>query len=373
MIDLGLVVRLIGFMILVPWGLLVVWWYVALVYYVFFHREAAHNTDDFGIKILTTGDDSEVLEKTVSYCEREPLVISRKPVSISRGDLKVLPEGFECAAQFKGEQLEWARRELPQPYTLYLDEDSLCNFSEIPAADLVQFQEVPHSKKVLIASIEAHRIGFQIEQAFFEKTGPLYLWGGGFAVSNKLEQVTTWDRPSITEDTAFVFSLKQPYSFKFSKKKIDAQAPLTIKDLIRQRWRWASGTFDDLKYLDGHPWRRAWVNFRQLNWGLWPIYSLIPFVLGLPLWISILPLLQSGVWTALGAKIIGLSWQRTVIAVVLTPVTAYVHSIGCTLALLERQFMFARTPKSSDTTSRRMPSDDEPDQAVSTRRNRAAA
>jgi hypothetical protein len=330
---------------LVPWIIIVCWWYLALGYYLR-HREKSETTSDFGIKILTLGKDVEVLKKTVSHCKKRPLIISANPVDIPGAEVKVVPKDFECQAQFKGKDLEWGRRNHSFEYTLYLDEDSLCDFEEIPVADIVQFQEVPIAKNLFIAAIEAHRIGFQIEQAFFEKTGPLYLWGGGFAIKRWLEDKITWDRMSITEDTGFIFSINQPYKFKYSKKKIYDQAPLKIRDLIKQRWRWASGTYHDVKYLQNKV-RKAFVYFRTLNWGLWIVYAtLIPIIFPIGYLFTLPMLVQAMIWSAVGARIMKIGIPQAIIVTLIAPIAAYINSLGAFLALFKRQKKFKVTPKS---------------------------
>ena len=337
--------------IYVPWGVTVSWWYASLVYFLFIHKEDQSATEDFSIKILTTGDDVKVISKTARFCKKDPLIISRKPIELSRGQVKVMPEDFQCAAQYKAQQLEWARMAYPSEFTLYLDEDSLCDVERIPDADIVQFQEVPTTNSLLIGSIEAYRIGFQLEQALFEKFPPLFLWGGGVAIKQQLEDEITWDRSGITEDTAFIFSIRRPYTFKYSKHQIKAEAPLTVKDLIKQRWRWASGTYQDIRYLR-FGLRKTFVYFRIIQWSLWPLYVyVIPIFLSLPIWFPIFITFQSMVWSFAGTRIMKLPWHKTAIAVLLTPIASFIHSIGATLALVKPQKKFSRTPKQNPSTT----------------------
>lgn len=345
MFELGLrELVILALAVYVPWGITTVWWYAALVYYTSIHREEHNVTDDFAVKVLTTGDDGGVLTGTVLFSNKEPLVISRKHVPLPRGDVKVLPETFQCRARFKGQQLEWARREFPAHRTLFLDEDSLCDLHVIPVADIVQFQEVPQGKSKLIAAIEAYRMGFQIEQALFEKTGPLFLWGGGVAVSQDLEDDTTWNRPTVTEDTAFLYATRRPFTYRYSKKRIYDQAPPSIEALIKQRWRWASGTFRDTRYLPWG-WRRIFIYFRTLQWGLWPASMLAPAILGAPYWMTLPLLLQAIVWSFVGARVMGLTWKDTVLTVLAMPVASVIHSLGATMALVKPVNTFHRTPK----------------------------
>ena len=329
--------------IFIPWLVVTIWWYIGLLLYLL-HKENLITTTNFGVKILTLGKDEKVLRRTVWCCqEKEPLIITRSHVSLPNS--KVMPADFESKAKFKGQQLEWARKEYPYDYTLYLDEDSMCLFDKIPEGDIVQFREIPVSNNLLINIIEAHRIGFQIEQVLFEKTGPLYLWGGGFAVKRWLEDKVTWDRESITEDTGFVFSIREPYVFEYSKKPIYDQAPLKIRDLLRQRHRWASGTLQDVKYLK-NPWRKAFIYFRTINWGLWIVYAtLIPIVYALNPWLIVPFLVQTAIWSGVGAKLMKFNWWRSILTVLLAPLASYIHSFGALMAVFHPQKRFITTPK----------------------------
>jgi cellulose synthase/poly-beta-1,6-N-acetylglucosamine synthase-like glycosyltransferase len=207
------------------------------------------------------------------------------------------------------------------------------------------------TNSLLIGAIEAYRIGFQLEQALFEKFPPLFLWGGGVAIKQQLEDEITWDRSGITKDTAFIFSIRRPYTFKYSKHQIQAEAPLTVKDLIKQRWRWASGTYHDIRYLRIGL-RKILVYFRIAQWSLWPLYAFaVPLFLALPLWVPILITFQSMVWSFAGTRIMKLPWHRTAIAVLITPIASFFHSIGATLALVKLQKKFLRTPKQNSETA----------------------
>lgn len=328
--------------ILIPWVIITIWWYVGLILYLR-HKESLNKTTDFGIKILTLGENESVLRRTVECCSKEPTIITRRFLDLPNS--KLPPSDFKCQAKFKGKDLEWARREHPHNYTLYLDEDSLCSLREIPDADIVQFREVSSSDSLLVTAAEAHRLGFQVEQVIFEKVKPLYLWGGGFAVKRWLEDKTTWDRESITEDTGFLFSITDDYSFRYSKQPIYSRGPRNIKDLIFQRWRWASGIYQDTRYLENN-WLKVFVYFRIINWGLWTIYTPVIsiFFVGFCPWL-ILPAIQAMVWSGTGVRLMGLNWQRSVVSVLLAPIAAYIHSLGALLALFYRQKRFRVTPK----------------------------
>lgn len=333
---------MVWLIIFVPWAIITLWWWVSLVYYLK-HKEPLGATSDFGIKILTVGKDLKTLQATVRRCPKEPLVISKNHVDVPNS--KTSPPGFKAKAQYKGKDLEWARQEHPCYYTLYLDEDSQCGLWEsIPNATMVQFKEVPYGSW-LVEMVEAHRIGFQVEQALFEKTKPLYLWGGGFAVKQWLEDKITWDRYSITEDTGFVFSIDEPYDFRFTKQEIYNKAPLNLKDLVFQRWRWASGTYHDARNIK-NPWRKAFVYFRTFTWGGWVIYAtLIPVVFALnPL--LVLPFVaQAMVWSLVGSRLMHQRWYTTIAVTLLAPLASYINSIGATLALFCPVKGFRVTPK----------------------------
>lgn len=333
-----------GVAVLIPWAVMTLFWYAALVYERFFYQEASQQTRDFQVKVLTVGKAIGALKGTIRRSPKPPLVISRQETDLP--GTQVLPAGFNTKACFKGEQLEWARQECPSEFTLYLDEDSVCSpeMETIPDADIVQFQETPITDKAWIAAIEAHRIGFQQEQILFEKTRPLYLWGGGFAVKGWLEDAVTWDRESITEDTAFVFAIPDKARFAFSRKRIFNQAPPSIQALVKQRRRWTSGTLHDVRYLKS--WRhRWWTFFRTANWGLWTVTAPIAMAMVPSHPVFVVPLIQTMLWSAIGSRAMRLGWKHTIFSVVSAPVASWIHSVGALWGLLWPVTTFHVTPK----------------------------
>ncbi len=331
-------------LIFIPWAVVTVVWYLCIIYRVFFHKEEKEKTRDFGIKILTIGDNPKILKKTIHACPVPPKVISR--VKTGLPGTNVMPSDFTSLAQYKGQQMEWARLQHPYGYTVYLDEDSIfsAGVTEIPEADIVQFNEVPITKNRFIGAIEAHRIGFQAEQVAFEKIKPFYLWGGGFAIKRNLEDRVTWNRESITEDTAFMFLVPNGAKYKFSKIRVYNQAPPNLRALIKQRRRWASGAIEDVKY---HPdWKyRVWIVFRSINWGMWPLLVPVSVLIATNHIIFILPLIQTMIWSFVGARIMQQSLFRTVFSVAVAPIAGLFHSMGAFMALISQTKTFDVTPK----------------------------
>jgi hypothetical protein len=331
-------------LLFIPWTVVTMMWYVSIAYRFFMHKEEEKKTGTFAIKILTVGDDPETVSRTVAHCPVLPTIVSRTPTGLRRN--VVLPSAFTSRAQFKGEQLEWARRKFPSNYKVYLDEDSICSpeMRDIPDADIVQFRETPVASNWYTAAIEAHRIGFQAEQALFEKVKPFYLWGGGFAIKRWVEDATTWDRESITEDTAFIFRAPQSARFVYSKIRVFNQAPPTLRALIKQRRRWASGTYNDVHY---HPDARyrAWILVRAINWGSWPLVIPASIFLVVQHPLFLLPVVQTAIWSYAGAREMQLSTRWTLLAIATAPIAALFHSLGATAALVWRQKTFNVTPK----------------------------
>lgn len=333
--------------ILISWAIVTIWWYYGIFCY-FTNKEGA-TTKSFGIKILTTGENEKMVKETKELCERycnkSPKIISRKKMKTTLSE--VLPEDFQSKANFKGEQLEWSRKEHPMENTLYLDEDSEFYHDRIPVADIVQFQEIPQTENIMIAVIEASRIGFQIEQAAFAKTKPCYLWGGGFSVKKKIESNTTWNRASITEDTAFLYSIKKKFNYVFSKKEIYSQAPLTLIDLLKQRRRWTSGVFSDLKLIKNKKLKMI-IIFRILNWAVLPLH--IPFAIIMwdvnPL-ISVLFVSQTMIWAGVGGRIMGYNWADSFVIMLLSPIVSLFHCLGALWGLFYPVKSFRITPKES--------------------------
>lgn len=64
---------------------------------------------------------------------------------------------------------------------------------------------------------------------------------------------------------------------------------------------------------------KLFVYLRQLNWGLWPFYAAASALIGLPLWLKVLFIGQTLLWSFVGARILGVSLPRTVAYVARRP------------------------------------------------------
>jgi hypothetical protein len=234
------------------------------------------------VRILTVAAEEtvQVTANTVPDAIAETHVIAERDIDIDGAAVHVVPESFTCAAQRKGRALEWAREQVPceQEYVLYLDEDSiLTEFQGLPAADIVQISEHPlRTGSWFTYLCEIFRIGYQFEQRAFHRFAyPPYAWGGAIAVRKELEDRVTWDVPTITEDTTFIWRAADlgNLEYRLVNARIRNQAPPTLRSMVKQRRRWISGTINDIDLL---PLRyRPIIYTRIVTWTLSPI---VPFV-----------------------------------------------------------------------------------------------
>ena len=243
--------------------------------------------DEIQVRILTYDSPSTVQVTVNSVPEgiAETKVIAEAGMEIAGADVHVVPDEFESRAQKKGRAIEWARQHVAcdQEYVLYLDEDSIMvDFEGLPAADLIQITEHPlRTGSWLVYLCEVFRVGYQREQrAFHRMAYPLYAWGGAVAVRHELENEVTWDVPTITEDTTYIWRAAKHvdrqggrFSYRLLNRRFRNQAPPSIREMVNQRRRWMSGTLRDMYRL---PRRYLPLQFtRIITWTLSPV---IPFL-----------------------------------------------------------------------------------------------
>jgi len=203
---------------------------------------------------------------------------------------------------------------------------------------------------------EIFRMGFQIEQRVFPRFRyPLYAWGGGFAVKTAVEQEVTWDVPTVTEDTNFIWrAFADPdREMAVLPVKLLNQAPPSVGELIRQRRRWISGAS-----LDSHLLPRQYQLLsllRNAAWGLVALSPLLLIPLVTPVSIVFLPSLYE---VAIGIQIVGMfAWGfigywyyaerfRVLVGLFVSlPVVAVLHATGALWAILRPTKTFRVTQK----------------------------
>jgi hypothetical protein len=323
--------------------------------------------DEIQVRVMTI-DNAEVVQATINSLPDEIAdvrVVAEREIDIEGATVHVVPEVFTCEARHKGRALEWARRSIPcdTAYVLYLDEDTIvANLTGVPNTDVVQFTELPLYTGSRIGYLyEVFRIGFQYEQrAFHRFKYPLYVWGGGIAIKKSVEDRITWNYPTVTEDTAFVWRAARNASFTYSV--VDAefrnQAPSSVRGMFKQRRRWMSGTRAATSVL---PWTyRAFVSTRAVIWGLSPLIVVLavvsafvaPEFADMPyldtVLVTLLVYLHSV--SLLGARIYGLGPLGILVSVVLTGPLVVLNTAGALWGLLSPVKNFSVTEKVSPST-----------------------
>ncbi|RKD93665.1 glycosyltransferase family 2 protein [Halopiger aswanensis] len=318
--------------------------------------------DDVQVRILTV-DAEPVVQATVNAVPdaiADVRVIAESELSIDGATVHVVPDEFDCTAVRKGRAVEWARQNVPceSEYVLYLDEDTIMTgFDGLPDADVVQFTEKPiYTGSRLAYLCELFRVGYQLEQLGFHRLRyPLYAWGGGIAVRASLEDAVTWDARTITEDTNFIWRAADAgdLSYRLLDTRFRNQAPPSVRQLIRQRRRWISGTI-----ADGHilPRRyRPLYYTRVIVWGLSPLVPVV--ALAAYLAPGQLPTLEwYGSVAAVLAGILFVYMSGGLVAyrkhpllwlpvLVLTPVAVVTHAIGALWGIFQPATTFDVTEK----------------------------
>lgn len=318
--------------------------------------------DDIQVRIATV-DAEEVVQGTVDALPDaidDVHVIAEADIEVRNAAVHTVPESFECEAVYKGRALEWARRTVPceREYVLYLDEDTIvANLTGLPDADIVQFTELPiFTGSRLTYLCEVFRIGYQFEQRAFSRFRfPLYVWGGGLAVRRELEDRITWNRRTVTEDTAFVWTAAAAadVSFRVVDARFRNQTPPSVVALARQRRRWMTGNRSDAWRL---PLRyRAFVLFRAVVWAFSPLFAVLGLVgVGAASLDTVLPFygVAAGLLlvflhgiTAVGASIYGFRPLATLVAVALTIPIVLLSTVGALWGFLLPARTFEVTEK----------------------------
>lgn len=329
--------------------------------------EPVFGGDDVQVRILTIADE-DVVQQTVDAVPPELSdihVIAERPLSVAGATVHVVPEEFSCRATRKGRAMEWARRTLQceREFVLYLDEDSvMTTFDGFPDADVVQLREQPvRTAARLTYFAEIFRMGFQSELGSFARLpAPFYAWGGGLAVRRTVEDRVTWNRPSIVEDTEFVWRVAtEDLDFEVVDAIVHNQAPPTLEAIFEQRRRWIGGAIAHLSALPR--WLRGLVWLRFLAWGLLPAG-----LLGVPAAVLMGDaLLFSDQYYAVGTALTALALvgitnglrkyrlpPRELLAFcLLLPVTVCVHGAGGFWGLVRPPETFTRTAKVVSSTS----------------------
>lgn len=237
--------------------------------------EATWGLDDVQVRIVTVGDAPETVRETVETLPAGfgiPVVVSETPIEIPGAAVRVVPETYAPArATDKARAMEWARTNLggDEEYVLYLDEDThVADFEGLPDADIVQLRRRPGSTdSALVQLMEMHRAGILRKELGFGPI-PFHAWGGGLAIRRSVEDAVTWDRVTVSEDTAFVWAATAAgYTHEVLDVACDNQAPPSVRSAIVQRRRWACMLWETDRLP---PLARTSVVFQLAAWWLFP-------------------------------------------------------------------------------------------------------
>ncbi|WP_280585115.1 glycosyltransferase family 2 protein [Halorubrum sp. Boch-26] len=361
---------------LVFWGTLLLysfsslWWLLEVTVLAYGWQADDENEidlDNIQVRILTYNSPStvQVTVNSVPDGVAGTKVIAEAEMDIDGADVHVVPDEFESQAQKKGRAIEWARRYVgcDQEYILYLDEDSiLVDFEGLPAADLVQITEHPlRTGSWLVYLCEVFRVGYQREQrAFHRMAYPLYAWGGGVAVRAELEDEVTWDVPTITEDTTFIWRAAEHvdrqrgrFEYRLLNKRFRNQAPPTVREMFNQRRRWMSGTLREVYRLPRRylPLQAA----RIITWTLSPVIPLLSVLAFL--YPDLVP--QHGIYQVVSVALLSMLFVYMVaglieyrkypelwpVYIALTPLAVTLHAVGAFWGLLRPASDFEITEK----------------------------
>ncbi len=321
-----------------------------------------YGLDEIQVRIMTV-DAAEVVQETVDSLPDgldDVHVIAETPIDVTGATVHVVPDDFTCRAVRKGRAQEWARQALAcqKEFVLYLDEDSLVeSLDGLPDADIVQLREKPRRTGSNLSYLaDIYRMGVQFEQRAFARLSiPLFAWGGGIAVRTEVEEMTTWNRETLVEDTAFVWAAFQEFdvTFALSDAVCRNEAPPSLYEILQQRRRWAAGNVQASTML---PLRyELLTRVRNYAWALSPIVTLLV----VPLSLLSVTIIYGGLffiasmalavctlgWYLLGVVYYGGDHRQWLLALPLAPVVTIVHSMGTIAGILNPPETFRVTTK----------------------------
>lgn len=321
-----------------------------------------YGLDEIQVRIMTV-DAADVVQETVDSLPEgleDVHVIAEAPIDVTGATVHVVPDEFTCRAVRKGRAQEWARQALAcqTEFVLYLDEDSLVeSLNGLPDADIVQLREKPRRTGSNLSYLaDIYRMGVQFEQRAFARLSiPLFAWGGGIAVRTEVEDMTTWDRETLVEDTAFVWAAFQEFdvTFALSDAVCRNEAPPSLYEILQQRRRWAAGNVQASTML---PLRyEVLTRVRNYAWALSPIVTLLV----VPLSLLSVSIIYGGLffiasmalavctlgWYLLGVVYYGGDHRQWLLALPLAPVVTIVHSMGTIAGILRPPETFRVTTK----------------------------
>ena len=352
------------------WGVTLLFGATALVWFVLTTVVGAgyeappneYGLDDMQVRIMTV-DAADVVQETVDSLPEgldDVHVIAETSLDVTGATVHVVPEDFTCRAVRKGRAQEWARQAMncQKEFVVYLDEDSIVeSLTGLPDADIVQLREKPRrTGSVLSYLADMYRMGVQAEQRAFARLSiPLFAWGGGIAVRTDVEEMTTWDRETLVEDTAFVWAAFQEHdvTYALSDAVCRNEAPPSLYEILQQRRRWAAGNVQASKML---PLRyELLTRVRNYSWALSPIVTLLVLPLsflsvtivygGLFLVASMGLALCTLGWFLLGLVYYGDEHFQWALALPLAPLITVIHSMGTVAGILDPPETFRVTTK----------------------------
>jgi egghead protein (zeste-white 4 protein) len=206
----------------------------------------------------------------------------------------VIPKSYKCphGSQFKARGLDYgAKKSLcdSNAYILHLDEESVVNdtlylgvrqfISEHPGyigQGVITYANTGSGIQSYICHLaDSMRTGDDFARFRFQFVIGKNLVGmkGSFMViPNSIEQDVGFDHgihSSITEDAWFAMCNWD--KIRFCRGVLEEQSPFTIRDVIKQRRRWASGLW---KLIFFHPivwWKKFFLAAQMLSWVLSPL------------------------------------------------------------------------------------------------------
>lgn len=223
--------------------------------------------------------------KSVAYGEYQVYVVTdSETATVENACLIRVPEAYQVDAKYKARALNYALETLPydrETWNLHLDEESIVTEQAVRAVlEHIEDNGAPIAegainypvdvRNMLTFFLEAERAvscHYCVDQ--METGSPVWLHGSNLLVRSDVEKAVGWEfGDCLAEDQRFAFEAEKQFgkeAFAWHGGLILEKPAFTLKDALKQRKRWFTGSIQNLRFMPMK--ERALSYFMLCSWG----------------------------------------------------------------------------------------------------------
>ncbi len=344
-------------------------------------RMAFQITTIGGMKIVQTSiDNIHLICEKLGYSNYQIDVIDERDDSYNGANNIKVPLDYKTKnnTKYKGRALNYAietRKDISKnTWIMHLDDESM--LTEQAMRSMLDYINTPDCKPIaeglitypnkldvgnkLIKYMDTVRPTFCYTCCSMLESDecPDWLHGSNLLVRSDMEKEIGWDfGDSVAEDSLFGYIAYKRFGsvFGWHGGVIEEQSPFTFHDVIKQRQRWAKGTYQNLKYLSNLDKARAIYKLTSWAFG---ILGFVVMILALfitynyPIWIIPIFIVNDIFLFAMYQIGMGFNFNRLdkrkriiehIKLLFITPLLWVLESIPMTLMLLSKVGLYAKS------------------------------